>query len=116
MDRRTMVRYLFGNRKRSSGNYDSWTSKRFNWWRHPSKSIINGGNMNLTKLQEELTFDEGCIDKIYLDHLGYPTFGIGHLIQETDPEHGQDVDTPVSKERIDECFKNDIQNVINDLD
>ena len=72
--------------------------------------------MDMKKLQEELTFDEGCIDKIYLDHLGYPTFGIGHLILETDPEHGQDVDTPVSEERITDCFEKDIQNVINDLD
>ena len=116
MDGRTMVRYLFGNRKRSSGSSVSWASKCVNWWGHNSKNIVRGKTMDLKKLQEELTFDEGCIDKIYLDHLGYPTFGIGHLILETDPEHGQDVDTPVSKERIDECFENDIQNVINDLD
>ena len=70
----------------------------------------------MQKLQKELTFDEGCIDKIYLDHLGYPTFGIGHLILETDSEHGQEVDTPVSEKRIEECFEKDIQNVINDLD
>ena len=36
--------------------------------------------MNIEKLRKELTVDEGCIDKIYLDHLGYPTLGIGHLI------------------------------------
>ena len=72
--------------------------------------------MNTDLLREELTIDEGCIDKIYLDHLGYPTFGIGHLILETDPEHGQEVDTPVSKERIEECFEKDIQGVLTDLD
>ena len=72
--------------------------------------------MNIDKLREELTFDEGCIDKIYLDHLNYPTFGIGHLILETDPEHGQEVGTPVSEERIKECFEKDIQNVFEDLD
>ena len=72
--------------------------------------------MNIDKLREELTFDEGCIDKIYLDHLGYATFGIGHLVLEADPEHGQEVGTPVSEERIKECFERDIQNVCNDLD
>jgi lysozyme len=71
--------------------------------------------MNIDKLREELTFDEGCVDKIYLDHLGYPTFGIGHLVLETDPEHGKEVDTPVSEERIKECFEKDITTVIEDL-
>jgi len=72
--------------------------------------------MDINKLREELTFDEGCINKVYLDHLGYPTFGIGHLVLSEDPEHGQDVGTPVSEERIKECFEKDIQNVFDDLD
>ena len=71
--------------------------------------------MNIDKLRKELTFDEGCIDKIYLDHLGYPTFGIGHLVLETDAEYNKDVGTPVSEERIKECFEKDIENVFNDL-
>ena len=53
--------------------------------------------MNIDKLREELTFDEGCIDKIYLDHLNYPTFGIGHLILETDPEKGKAAATAYKK-------------------
>ena len=69
-----------------------------------------------TKLREELTLDEGCVNNIYLDHLGYATFGIGHLVLETEPEHEQEVDTPVSEDRIKECFEKDIQNVIDDLD
>ena len=40
---------------------------------------------------EQLKIDEGVVNEIYLDHLGYPTFGVGHLVLETDPEHGQDV-------------------------
>ncbi len=72
--------------------------------------------MNIDKLMEELKFDEGCVDKIYLDHLGYPTFGIGHLILESDPEYGQEVDTSVSEDRIKECFEKDIDNVTADLD
>tara|TARA_R110000751_G_scaffold100388_1_gene194358 strand:- start:281 stop:721 length:441 start_codon:yes stop_codon:yes gene_type:complete len=72
--------------------------------------------MNIDKLREELTVDEGCVNKIYLDHLGYPTFGIGHLVLETDAEYNKEVGTPVSEERIKECFEKDIENVFNDLD
>jgi GH24 family phage-related lysozyme (muramidase) len=35
--------------------------------------------MNIDKLREELKEDEGCKYEIYLDHLGLPTHGIGHL-------------------------------------
>lgn len=70
--------------------------------------------MNIDKLREELTFDEGCINKIYLDHLGYATFGIGHLVLETDAEHGQKVGTPVSEERVKECFEKDVESVLKD--
>ena len=38
--------------------------------------------MDLVKLREELEIDEGVEYKIYNDHLGYPTFGVGHLILE----------------------------------
>ena len=47
-------------------------------------------NMNVDKLREQLKIDEGCVYEIYLDHLGYPTFGIGHLVVESDPENGRD--------------------------
>ena len=49
--------------------------------------------MNVEQLREQLKIDEGCVYKIYTDHLGYPTFGIGHLIIESDPENGQAVGT-----------------------
>ena len=29
------------------------------------------------KLRRDLEYDEGVINSIYKDHLGYPTFGIG---------------------------------------
>ena len=51
--------------------------------------------MDMKLLREELENDEGVVSKIYLDHLGYPTFGIGHLVRDTDPEFGLAVDTPV---------------------
>ena len=66
------------------------------------------------KLKETLKIDEGVVYEIYNDHLGYATFGIGHLVLETDPEHGQTVGTPVSEERVNECFKKDVQTVIED--
>lgn len=64
--------------------------------------------MNLDRLREELAADEGCKYEIYLDHLGYPTFGIGHLVTEDDQEHGQEVGTEVSEERVQEVFAKDI--------
>ena len=65
--------------------------------------------MNLEKLREEIEADEGCKYEIYLDHLGLPTFGIGHLVTENDPEHGQPVGTEVSEERVAEVFESDIE-------
>ena len=47
--------------------------------------------MNIEELQHQISIDEGLVEEIYLDHLGLPTFGIGHLILETDEEHGQEV-------------------------
>ena len=70
--------------------------------------------MDLDKLQKELAEDEGCKYEIYLDHLGYKTFGVGHLCKATDPENDMDVGTEVSKERVDECFKTDIEITIED--
>jgi len=65
--------------------------------------------MNLDQLRMELEYDEGCKYEIYLDHLGLPTFGIGHLVTEDDPEHGQEVGTAVSEERVIEVFEKDVQ-------
>ena len=70
--------------------------------------------MDINKLKEQLKIDEGVIYEIYKDHLGYPTFGIGHLVLETDPEYGKDVGVPVPEERVDECFEKDVQVVIED--
>jgi len=70
--------------------------------------------MNKDKLREELAEDEGCKFEIYLDHLGLPTFGIGHLVKEDDPEHGQPVGTPVDEERVRRVFSLDIAVTIED--
>ena len=67
--------------------------------------------MNVEKLINDLEVDEGCKFEIYNDHLGYPTFGIGHLITEDDPEHGQPLGTPISVDRVREAFEKDVDRV-----
>ena len=70
--------------------------------------------MDIDKLREEIEYDEGNVQKIYLDHLGLPTFGIGHLVRESDPEYGWEVGTPVSDDRCAEAFNEDIKTVVSD--
>jgi len=64
--------------------------------------------MNREAVYEQLKIDEGVVYEVYKDHLGYPTFGVGHLIIESDPEYGWDVGDPVSEERVKECFEKDL--------
>ena len=70
--------------------------------------------MNVEKLREQLKIDEGCVYEIYNDHLGYPTFGIGHLVRESDPENGSPLGTEVSEDRVNEAFDADIEIVLSD--
>ena len=70
--------------------------------------------MQLEKLREELELDEGCKYEIYLDHLGYPTFGIGHLVTANDPESGWEVGTSIDADRVYEAFESDIEGVLSD--
>lgn len=70
--------------------------------------------MDIDKLRNEIAEDEGCKYDIYLDHLGYPTFGIGHLIRETDPEHGKEVGTAVTEDRVVQAFNDDMDTVLQD--
>ena len=72
--------------------------------------------MNIEQLREQLEVDEGCVYEIYNDHLGYATFGIGHLVTESDPEQGQSLGTAVSSDRVTEAFESDIQGVLRDCD
>ena len=72
--------------------------------------------MDRDKLEEELKVDEGCVYEVYEDHLGYATFGIGHLVKKSDEEHGQPLGTPVSEERVTQCFNEDIDTVCEELD
>lgn len=70
--------------------------------------------MNRESVYEQLKIDEGVVYEIYEDHLGYPTFGVGHLVLESDPEHGEPVGTPVSEERVRECFEKDLDTAISE--
>ena len=72
--------------------------------------------MDVEKLKEQLQIDEGCVYEIYNDHLGYATFGIGHLVIESDPENGQAVGTPVSNDRVTDAFNSDIKTVLSDCE
>ena len=72
--------------------------------------------MNIEQLQEELENDEGVKYEVYLDHLGYPTFGIGHLITDDDPECGAAVGTEVDSDRVKEAFETDVEGVLSDCE
>lgn len=76
--------------------------------------------MDIKKLQTQLEIDEGVRYYVYLDTLGKPTFGIGHLLLKTDVEYakykalapGQKL--YISKERVAEVFENDVKTVVKD--
>ena len=70
--------------------------------------------MDIEQLRRELDEDEGCVYEIYLDHLGYPTFGIGHLVTKSDMEHSWSVGTDVDEYRVHEVFEEDVQTVLSD--
>ena len=76
--------------------------------------------MEIERLKEEIKADEGVklADNgnhlIYLDHLGYPTVGVGHLIKETDPEYGLEVGTQIEEERVNELFEEDLNTTIDE--
>jgi lysozyme len=70
--------------------------------------------MNIKQFRDELKRDEGVKNEIYLDHLGLPTCGIGHLITEWDNEYEQEVGTPVAEERVNELFEKDLVTTIDE--
>jgi lysozyme len=70
--------------------------------------------MNIDKLREDLEADEGIKHETYLCSEMKLTFGVGHLVLESDPEYHQPIGTAVSPERVTECFNADIQMTIDD--
>lgn len=71
--------------------------------------------MNKDRLYKQLKEDEGEVLKVYNDHLGYLTFGIGHLITQKDPEASWPIGEPVSEERVKECFDKDVEASITEI-
>ena len=70
--------------------------------------------MNIEQLRKQLELDEGVKYEIYNDHLGYATFGVGHLVLESDPEYGSELGTSISESRVIEAFEQDCENVLRD--
>ena len=70
--------------------------------------------MDTNKLREQLKIDEGVKYEIYHDHLGYKTFGIGHLVVPQDKEYGSPVGTPISEDRVNSIFAEDVEKYISE--
>jgi len=66
------------------------------------------------KIKEDLERHEGRVPHVYLDHLGYKTLGVGHLIRQSEPEYLLKVNDPVSAEAIDKYFELDLRIALSD--
>ena len=74
--------------------------------------------MSIKKRDEfikNLKHNEGVVLEVYLDHLQLPTVGCGHLILESDPEHGKPLGTPITEERCNELLHRDLKKVEQDI-
>ena len=78
--------------------------------------------MNIEELKADIIKEEGIKLNnngqhiLYNDHLGFKTFGIGHLCRATDPENDLELGAVVSQERVDECLETDLYVAINDAE
>ena len=71
--------------------------------------------MNLIKLQDEISKDEGVKYKTYRCSLGHLTGGIGHLITEWDEEiYSGSVGTVIPTQQVNDWFAKDIETTIKD--
>ena len=68
------------------------------------------------RLKEEIISDEGCVLKVYRDHLGYFTIGVGHLVLPSDEEWGTGEGTPITQTRADELLFYDLGNVLKECE
>jgi len=67
-------------------------------------------------IKDDLIRHEGYKREIYLDHLGLPTFGVGHLVTPNDIEYTWPVGTPVTDERILAVFEEDFLDALEDAE
>ena len=72
--------------------------------------------MDRAQVYRQLEIDEGVVHEIYLDHLGYATFGVGHLVRKSDPEYGQPVGTKIPHHRVLEVFGRDLDVAIEECE
>tara|TARA_R110000868_G_C10838909_1_gene759900 strand:- start:638 stop:1084 length:447 start_codon:yes stop_codon:yes gene_type:complete len=72
--------------------------------------------MNREEVFEQLKEDEGVKYEIYNDHLGLATFGVGHLVIESDSEFSQALGTSISTERVWEAFEQDLDTSIDECE
>ena len=63
------------------------------------------------QIKEDLKRHEGVKYEVYLDHLGLPTAGVGHLLH---PMSDYEVGDKISKEQVDEWFEEDLSTAITD--
>ena len=65
------------------------------------------------EIKQEIVKHEGKINKVYLDHLGNATFGVGHLVLSTDDlQEGVEYDDT----KIMEFFERDFRQATNDAE
>ncbi len=72
--------------------------------------------MNKDNLYAQLKIDEGVVHEIYIDTEGQPTFGVGHLVLDSDPESGLGTGTPVSEDRVNECLVQDVSTALDECE
>lgn len=70
----------------------------------------------IEQIKEDLVRHEGYVTEIYLDSENLPTFGIGHLVTESDMEYTWPVGTPVTDERILQVFHDDCNMAVKDAE
>ena len=68
------------------------------------------------KIKEDLIPHEGYVGEIYLCSENIPTFGIGHMVTESDMEYTWPVGTPVEDERILQVFHEDCMIAVADAE
>ena len=82
----------------------------------PFQKLHKGSHSTTWKstLTSDLKRDEGTRYEIYLDSKKKPTFGIGHLIKESDPEYNKPINTSVPKSRVEAVFESDLNTHIDE--
>jgi lysozyme len=78
--------------------------------------FFNSKKLDREAVFEQLKIDEGVVYEVYHDHLGLPTFGVGHLVLESDPEYGKPLGTPVDEERVKDCFEKDLDTAVSECE